>query len=112
MRELVIKLENVSKTFRIRERKDNTIREKVFSIFKRNPVREIKALKNINLEISKGEFFGVIGRNGCGKTTLLHIMAGTYLPDKGSKAFIKGRYMRLSLGIGYRKKSGYDEIAQ
>lgn len=103
-REAVIKLKNVSKTYRLREKKTDSIRSKVTSIFQSNQIREVKALRNINLEVYKGEFFGIIGRNGCGKTTLLHIMAGTYRPDNGGEATIKGKYMRLSLGMGFNQE--------
>ena len=34
------------------------------------------ALKNINLEIKKGEFISLIGHSGCGKSTLLNMIAG------------------------------------
>ena len=41
-------------------------------------------LKNINIEIKKGEFFSLLGPSGCGKTTLLRMIAGFIRPDKGS----------------------------
>ncbi len=41
-------------------------------------------LKNINLEIKKGEFFSLLGPSGCGKTTLLRMIAGFIRPDRGS----------------------------
>ena len=40
-------------------------------------------LKNINLNINKGEVVGIIGTNGCGKTTLLRIIMGFIYPCKG-----------------------------
>lgn len=40
-------------------------------------------LKDINLEVKKGEFFVVLGPSGCGKTTLLKIIAGLLKPDRG-----------------------------
>lgn len=40
-------------------------------------------LKNLNLEIRKGEFLGIIGKNGCGKTALLKLIAGIIKPDSG-----------------------------
>ena len=36
----------------------------------------IRVLDNINLEISEGEIVGVIGRSGCGKTVLIHLIRG------------------------------------
>ena len=43
----------------------------------------IEVLKNVSLEIKKGEFFSLLGPSGCGKTTLLRIIAGFEQPDKG-----------------------------
>lgn len=44
---------------------------------------ENKGLKNINLKIKKGEFVGIIGASGAGKTTLADIIAGVYEPNEG-----------------------------
>jgi NitT/TauT family transport system ATP-binding protein len=38
---------------------------------------------NINLEIKHGDIYAIIGHSGCGKTTLLHCLAGILIPDKG-----------------------------
>lgn len=42
-----------------------------------------KALDNLNLEISSGEFFSLIGPSGCGKTTTMRLIAGLEEPDEG-----------------------------
>ena len=42
-----------------------------------------QALKNINLEISKGEIFALLGQNGAGKTTLISIICGIVSPSNG-----------------------------
>ena len=44
---------------------------------------ETTALKNISLEINKGELFGLIGPDGAGKTTLMRILMTLLLPDSG-----------------------------
>lgn len=49
-------------------------------------------LKNINLEIPEGYIIGLIGANGCGKTTLLHILMGLYKPDNGDVEFMGRKY--------------------
>ncbi len=47
------------------------------------PEQENFTLKNINLEIKKGEFIGVVGLSGSGKTTLADVIAGLNLPQSG-----------------------------
>lgn len=44
----------------------------------------VEALKNINLTIGRGEFVSLVGRSGCGKTTLLRILSGLLPPTSGS----------------------------
>ncbi len=44
---------------------------------------EIPALKNINFSIEDGEFAGIMGRSGCGKTTLVQMIAGLLIPTHG-----------------------------
>ncbi|NFO04128.1 ABC transporter ATP-binding protein [Clostridium botulinum] len=48
-----------------------------------NGENEVKALKNINLDIKKGEFVSIIGTSGSGKSTLLHILGGIDRPTEG-----------------------------
>ncbi|HEY3167677.1 MAG TPA: ATP-binding cassette domain-containing protein, partial [Candidatus Binatia bacterium] len=47
----------------------------------------LRALGGINLDVRDQEFFGIIGPTGCGKTTLLHIIAGLETPSTGSVQF-------------------------
>ncbi|PSJ41428.1 nitrate ABC transporter ATP-binding protein [Zobellella endophytica] len=44
---------------------------------------EFEALKNINLRLQKGEFVSLIGHSGCGKSTVLNLVAGLYAPSTG-----------------------------
>ncbi|MBV0891371.1 ABC transporter ATP-binding protein [Paracoccus sp. Z118] len=46
--------------------------------------RNVKALANVGFDLPKGSFTSVIGASGCGKTTLLKIMAGLVSPSEGS----------------------------
>src|SRR4051812_9059288 len=52
------------------------------------------ALKDINLEVKKGEVVGIIGKNGAGKSTLLKILSKVTAPTKG-EVKIKGRIASL-----------------
>ena len=97
----VIKLENVSKTYLVKDRKNDTIRDRVFNAFKSNPSRHIEAVKSVNLEVKRGEFFSIIGRNGSGKSTLLNMIMGALQPNKGSKITVDGKMIKLALGMGF-----------
>jgi ABC-2 type transport system ATP-binding protein len=59
------------------------------------------ALKDISFEVKKGEFFGIVGRNGSGKSTMLKILAGIYQPTKG-KVYTQGKLVPfIELGVGF-----------
>lgn len=45
---------------------------------------EVTALKNVTLSVESGEIFGIVGRNGQGKTTLIKILAGLIEPSEGN----------------------------
>lgn len=47
----------------------------------------VRVLNRINLEIKRGEIFGIIGENGAGKSTLIKILAGSYTPSEGQIYF-------------------------
>ena len=51
---------------------------------------EFEALKNINLSITQGEFISIIGHSGCGKSTVLNLIAGLLHPTSGN-LFCAGR---------------------
>jgi len=102
--EIAIKLENVSKTFHIRDKTDTSLLGSFTNMFSGKDKRSIEAVKNVSLEIKKGEFFGIVGANGSGKSTLLHLMSGVYKPDKGGKATMNGSFIGLSLGLGFNNE--------
>lgn len=65
----------------------------------------IAALKDINLEVTKGEFFGLLGPNGAGKSTLMNIIVGYLKPDAGSVSLddrmMVYESMEMRRNIGY-----------
>lgn len=55
-------------------------------------------LKNINIQIKKGEKIGIVGANGCGKSTLIKLLCGLYLPSEGEvNVFGQNCYENLML---------------
>jgi branched-chain amino acid transport system ATP-binding protein len=67
----------------------------------------LAAVKEVDLEVRKGEIFGLIGPNGAGKTTLFNLISGVYRPDAGTIEFQGQRFARIrqphqvcQLGIG------------
>jgi len=87
---IAIKLTNISKKYILRHEKPTLVE----NIFRFRKQEEIWALKNINMEIKKGEKVGIIGDNGSGKTTLLKIISGVTFPTKG-QIETKGRVAAL-----------------
>lgn len=71
----------------------------------------VKALDNINLDITIGDRLGVIGPNGSGKSTLLQLLAGIYEPTSGEIS-VEGKIVpMLNLALGMDIEfSGYDNI--
>src|SRR5471030_2270762 len=61
------------------------------------------ALRGLNLTIYEGEKLGIIGRNGCGKSTLMRILAKIYQPDEGRIEFHREdcHVELLSIGVGF-----------
>jgi ABC-2 type transport system ATP-binding protein len=90
---------NISKTFNISEDSHNTVKHRLFNLFNPPRRKRIEALKMTSLEINKGECIGLIGRNGCGKSTLVKLLAGVYPIDSGYLK-INGSTMLMNLGVG------------
>ncbi|MCY9663989.1 ABC transporter ATP-binding protein [Paenibacillus alginolyticus] len=68
-----ISIQHVQKSFRI-QRNLGHLKE---------DLQPISALKDINLEVKKGEFMVIVGPSGCGKSTLLDLLAGLTKPSSG-----------------------------
>tara|TARA_B100001989_G_scaffold3713_1_gene2479 strand:- start:24510 stop:25874 length:1365 start_codon:yes stop_codon:yes gene_type:complete len=102
-----IQLKKISKFYKVYKNQNDILTQLILNKFekfksvKSKLYKESWALKDIDLEINKGESIGIIGKNGSGKSTLLQIIAGTISPSNG---FVKtdGRITSLiELGSGF-----------
>ena len=102
--EYAIKVENISKSFKIYHENRDSVYESILGIFSRKKYYEtLNVLNNISFQVNKGEMFGIIGKNGTGKTTILRIISNIFKPDSGSVQ-VNGKLVPLlSLGIGFQQ---------
>jgi len=97
----VIEARGVKKSFRIPERRIDSLKERATHPFMRIEYRELRALRDITFDVREGEFFGITGRNGSGKSTLLKILASIYRAD-GGRVRMAGRVAPfIELGVGF-----------
>src|SRR6476620_4717533 len=97
--EFAIQAINIRKTFHISEDSHNTVKHRLFNLFNPPRRKKLEALKTMSIEIRKGECIGLVGRNGCGKSTLVKILSGVY-PTDGGTIKINGSTMLMNLGVG------------
>lgn len=106
----VIEVENITKKFRVYLDKGHTLKEKI--LFKRrHNYEDRKVLRGISFQVKKGEAIGLIGHNGCGKSTTLKLLSRIMYPDTG-EIRMKGRVSSLiELGAGFHPDlSGKENI--
>lgn len=108
--ETVIKVKNLSKKFRRFSSVGDAVKE-FFHPFRKRYHNEFWALKDVSIEIKRGECIGIIGRNGSGKSTLLQILCGIMQPTSGELA-VNGRIAALlELGAGFHPMfTGRDNV--
>lgn len=96
----VIEVKDITKKFKVFLDKGHTLKElTLFS--KRRKYEEREVLKGISFEVKKGEAIGLIGHNGCGKSTTLKLLTRIMYPDSGTIE-MKGRVSSLiELGAGF-----------
>ena len=90
--------------------------DRLTKIFEKGKKREVIALEEIDLEISRGEVFGLLGTNGAGKTTLIRVLVGLLTPTEG-EAYVLGKevredidYIRERVGLLPQEAGIYDRL--
>jgi ABC-2 type transport system ATP-binding protein len=90
--------------------------EGLTKIFEKGRKREVRALDSVDLEIRRGEVFGLLGTNGAGKTTLIRVLVGLLTPTEG-RAFVLGKdvtedvdYVRERVGLLPQEAGIYERL--
>ena len=97
----VIEVEAVSKAFRIPTVRRDTVREHVLGVLEPRQFERLQVLDRVSFRVEPGEALGIMGRNGGGKSTLLKIICGVYLPDDGRVVRRAPITPILELGVGW-----------
>jgi ABC-type polysaccharide/polyol phosphate transport system ATPase subunit len=100
-RPVVVEVRGIDKTFRIPSHRMDSLKERATHPFTPREYRELRALRDVSFDVHQGEFFGIVGRNGSGKSSLLKILASIYRADAG-RVRAAGRVAPfIELGVGF-----------
>lgn len=107
-----IVVRNVAKAFKLPHERHTSFKSLLINFYRRKRSFEKQAaLRDISFSVKKGEFFGIVGRNGGGKSTLLKLLAGIYSPDKGSIQINGNLTPFIELGVGFNHElSGRENV--
>ncbi|WP_413294133.1 ABC transporter ATP-binding protein [Bdellovibrio sp. HCB185ZH] len=111
----VIQLQSVTKKFTYWQNRPRDLKRYLVNLFSRQKLgvvqQHVTVLSDISFEIFPGEFVGIMGRNGAGKSTTLKIISGIYSPTHG-EVKINGKIAPvLELGAGFADElSGFENI--
>ena len=108
--QIAINVTNITKKFKVYLDKGHTLKEKTL-FRKRRAYEERNVLNGISFHVKKGEAIGLIGHNGCGKSTILKLLTRIMYPDSGTIE-MQGRVSSLiELGAGFHPDmSGRENI--
>jgi len=96
-----VSVSDLSKAFRLPAFRHSTLKERVLHPLQLNSFRVLQALDDVTFDVRAGEFFGIVGRNGSGKSTMLKCLAGIYSIDSG-RVDVSGRISPfIELGVGF-----------
>ncbi len=71
-----------------------------------------RALDHVDMVIMPGEIMGLLGKNGCGKSTLIKILSGFHEPDRGGELYVNGEQVKLPVAPGEFVKYGMSFVHQ
>ena len=98
----IIEINNVTMRFNLAKERTDTIKEYILKVTKgKLHYDEFVALKNISINVQRGDSLAIIGVNGSGKSTLLKIIAGVMYPTEGSVKVNGTIAPLIELGAGF-----------
>lgn len=99
---VLIDVNHVSKKFKLPHERTSSIKGAVLNFYRRRRSYEMqRALKDVSFKVREGEFFGIVGRNGSGKSTMLKMLAGIYEPTTGTIQVHGKLTPFIELGVGF-----------
>ncbi|NMM98436.1 ABC transporter ATP-binding protein [Bifidobacterium olomucense] len=99
---VVLKVDHVNKYFKLPTEQATGLKQAFINWTKGiKGYKKQEVLKDISFEVHQGEFFGIVGRNGGGKSTLLKIISKIYYPNKGSVSVTGKLVPFIELGVGF-----------
>jgi ABC-type polysaccharide/polyol phosphate transport system ATPase subunit len=106
-----IRLDGVGMQFSVSPASDRSFQGLFRGLRRRGPVRTVDALRDVSIEVRRGERLGLIGPNGAGKTTLLKVIGGIYHSTSGEVS-VHGHVCPLfEFATGFEMDlSGWDNI--
>jgi ABC-2 type transport system ATP-binding protein len=99
---IAVRVSNVKKSFKLPHEQSSGIKQLLI-----NRLRGIKGyeqqrvLNDVSFEVKAGEFFGIVGRNGSGKSTMLKLLATIYEPESGTVEVNGSLTPFIELGVGF-----------
>lgn len=101
-KEPAVIVKGVTKSFKLPHERHSGLKSFIVNFYKRKKGYEKQTvLRDVSFEIKKGEFFGIVGRNGSGKSTMLKMLAGIYSPDSGDVHINGSLTPFIELGVGF-----------
>lgn len=112
----VIEVKNVTKFFDLNLNNPKSFKRKLTDLFhneeqSKQHIKRINVLDDVSFSVKRGEFVGIMGRNGVGKSTILKMITGIYKPNSGSIKTVGRIAPLLELGAGFADDlSGFENI--
>ena len=102
MNDIMVDVKDVTIRFNMASERIDNLKEYFVKLMKRELMfKEFLALQDINLQVKRGESWGLIGTNGSGKSTMLKAVCGILKPYRGSIKIYGSIAPLIELGAGF-----------